>query len=192
MDRRFVPALLIAATVASNAFCATGNLVIYDDTNENGFDLFGATCTGTIFAGEAAVVHSGSAAIAVVKNDNNGAGWVARATYSASSDYDGVSFWINAGNSQTTLTSLAVFDALNDPHFLHLEDMYGAPLPMNTWIPFQIPFSSPFFAVASSTPPATVQTICLINHSAGGQNAYFYLDDIALTGADIFKSGFEN
>ncbi len=193
MNKRSVPALLIAATVASNAFCATGNLVIFDDTDENGFDHPGAICTGQIIFGETAVVHSGSAAVGVSKNiDNNGMGWVAPTAYSASSDYDGISFWVNAGSNQTTLTSLAVFDALNDPHFLHLEDMYGAPLPVNTWIQFQIPFSSPFFAANSSTPPATVQTICLINHSGGGPSEFFYLDDVALTGADIFKNGFDN
>jgi hypothetical protein len=70
--------------------------------------------------------------------------------------------------------------------------MYGAPLPANTWIEFTVPFSSPYFATASSTSPATVQAVCIINHSDGGPTSYLYIDDVALTGADIFKNGFEN
>ena len=38
----------------------------------------------------------------------------------------------------------------------------------------------------------TVRIICLIDHSGDGQTKFFYLDDVMLTGADIFKSGFEN
>lgn len=194
MIRRHMPTLLIAAMIASNAFSATGNLTVFDDSDENGFDHPGATCSsGTTFFGESAVFHSGNAAIAITKDNNNGAGWVAPATYSTSADYDGISFWINAGNNPTTTTSLAVFDQAEDEHFLHLEDIYGAPLPANTWIQFQIPFSSPFFEAASSTPPATLATVCVIFHFGGaGANEFLYLDDVALTGADIFKDGFGN
>jgi len=196
MNRRFVPALLIAATIAVPAFCATGNLVIYDDADKNSFDHNAAACGGNdgVFFGETQVVHSGSAAIAVSKfYDNNGAGWAAPAAYSASADYDGISFWVNAGSDPTTVTSLGIYDAEFSPHFLHLEDVYGAGLPANTWIQFQIPFSSPFFAANASSPPETVQVICLINHNSGGTpTTFLYFDDIALTGADIFKDGFEN
>ena len=182
--------MLIAAAFASNAFCATGNLIVFDDADENGFNRAAATCT-TNSSSETAVVHSGSTAIDISRfQDNNGAGWVAPTTYSASADYDGVSFWINAGTDPSTLTSLAVFDTDDNPHFLHLEDQYGSALPANTWVPFQVSFSSPLFAQALSSPPATVKTICLIGHSSGTQ--FYFLDDVALTGADIFKNGFDN
>ncbi len=182
---------MFSAIAAINAYGATGNLIVFDDADKNGFNHSSAICSGGSFFGETTVVHSGTAAVAITKlPDNNGAGWLAPTTYSTSSDYDGVMFWVNAGSSSTTLTSLAIYDVNNNPHFLHLEDLYGAPLPVNTWIQFQVPFASPFFAVASSSSPATVQTICLINHSTGA--AYLYLDDIALTGADIFKDGFGN
>jgi len=178
MSRHSVLALLLAATVAPNAYCATGDLVIYDDADENNFDHPSAICTNGSFFGETSVVHGGTAAIAIARTpDNNGAGWVAQTTYSTSSDYDGVDFWVNAGNDQTTLTTLAIYDMGDNPHFLHLEDVYGAALPANTWIQFQIPFASPFFAAALSSPPATLQTICLINHSSA--SGYLYFDDIA-------------
>ena len=193
MIRHFVRAALFLAVVASSAHAASGNLTVFDDTDENGFNNAAANCsTGSIF-GETQVVHSGTAAIAISKQqDNDGAGWTAPAIYSTSSDYDGVTFWVNSGNSQSSITSLAVFDASNTGHFLHLEDVYGAALPANTWIQFQIPFASPYFQVALSTPPDSVQAICVITHSpTGSAGDFLYLDDFSLRGADIFKNGFD-
>ena len=189
---RYSSLALLVALLQSSAYCATGSLVVFDDADENGFDHNGAACGSNFIYFETTVVHSGSAAIAISKLDNNGAGWLAPTNYSASSDYDGVGFWVNAGDNQTTLTSLAIYDASFTPHFLHLEDVYGAPLPVNTWIHFQVPFSSPFFAVALSTPPETVQTVCVISHDTNGQTKFLYLDDVSLRGADIFKNGFDS
>jgi hypothetical protein len=155
MNKRVSFALLLIAALQSSAQGATGNLTVYADADAIGFDHNSAGCGSSSFASwaETTVVHSGSAAVAVSKLDNNGVGWQSLATYSASSDYDGISFWINAGDIQTELTSLAIFDGSFTPHFLHLEDVYGASLPVNTWISFHIPFSSPFFVTALSTPP---------------------------------------
>jgi hypothetical protein len=190
LNKRYAPALLIAATVASKAFCATGTLIVFDDADENGFSRPNASCSNGSSL-ESVTVHSGSTAVYIPRmQDNNGAGWAAPSSFSASADYDGITFWINAGSSPTVVTSLGVYDADNTPHFLHLEDVYGAALPANTWIQFQIPFSSPYFEANSYTPPATVQTVCVISHSSGA--GYYFLDDVALTGADIFKDGFEN
>ena len=170
---------------------ATGDLIVFDDTDENEFNSAAAICTGAALFGETSVVHSGSAAVAIQRTDNNGAGWQAPTIYSAESDYDGVTFWFNAGNQSTTLTSLAIYDGSSTAHFAHLEDDYGGPLPANTWIQFQIDFASSLFATAGSTSPTTIQTVCVINHSSSGSPPYIYLDDVALRGADIFKNGFE-
>ena len=195
MNRYSLLALLYSATIVGNACGATGDLVVFDDADQNSFSHDGASCTtgGDVF-GETSVVHGGTAAVGLSKQyDNNGAGWLAPVSYSATSDYDGVSFWVNSGNSQSTLTSLAIFDASYDPHFLHLEEMYGGPLPAATWIHFQVSFSSPLFASALSSSPDTVQAICVITHSATGSYPNFlYLDEVSLTGADIFKDDFGN
>ena len=194
MNKYSVLTLLFATSVASNCYGATGNLVVFDDADENGFNHSGASCSNGSFFGETIGVHSGSAGVAISKQtDNNGAGWLAPTIYSASSDYDGVTFWVNSGSDQSTLTSLAIFDMDSNPHFLHLENLYGASLPANTWIQFQVPFASPFFEAVGSTSPATVQTICVITHSASGApNDFLFLDDVTLNGADIFKNGFDN
>ena len=194
MNRYSLLALLFAATIAGSVRGATGGLVVFDDADRNGFNHANASCTTNgDFFGETVVVHSGTAAVALSKqNDNNGAGWLAPVSYSATSDYDGVTFWVNSGNSQSMLTSLAIFDASDNPHFLHLEEMYGAPLPAATWIHFQVAFSSPLFASALSSSPDTVKAICVITHSPTGFSEFLYLDEVSLTGADIFKDGFGN
>ena len=194
MNRCSLSALLFAATIVGNAYAATGNLVVFDDADQNGFNHAAANCSTNSFFGETTTVYSGTAAVAISKmQDNNGAGWAAPVAYSASSDYDGVTFWVNSGNSPSTLTSLAVYDASFNPHFMHLEDQYGGPLPAATWIQFHVPFSSPLFAAALSTSPDTVQTICVITHSPSGSGSdYLYLDQVSLSGADIFKNGFDN
>jgi len=194
-SRYSLSAVSFAAIVACNAHGATGNLVVFDDADQNSFDHNAALCTtGGDFFGETTVVHSGTAAVAVsTQNDNNGGGWAATVSYSATSDYDAVTLWVNAGNNSRAHTSPAIFDMSGNPHFMHLEDMYGGPLPAATWIQFVVPFGSDLFQQALSTPPDTVQSICVITHSATGSfTDFFYLDDVSLRGADIFKSAFEN
>lgn len=186
--------VLLSAVSASNVYSATGNLIVFDDADRNGFDHNAAYCgtsAGTYF-NSTIFVHSGTVAVAVSRLNSVGIGWLAPTTYSTSSDYDGVSFWINAGNYPTELTSLAVYDAANKPHYLHLEDVYGGPLPTHLWVHMQIAFSSPLFT-DSSGPPLTLNTLCFINHSQGAQGPDYFVsfDDVSLTGAVLFKSGFE-
>jgi hypothetical protein len=194
MHKRLLAALLVAATMAGSAHAVTGNVIVYDDADENGFNRFNAACGSSSYVfSESNPVHTGNAALAISKLDNNAVGWAGTAaTYSAISDYDGVIFWFNAGQTATTLTSFGVYDSALQGHFLHLEDIYGGPLPAGTWVRFEIPFSSPYFAQNDYTPPTDFYQFCVINHSSGGQSSYIYVDDVTLTGADIFKSGFDN
>jgi hypothetical protein len=188
---RYASVALLIAVLQANAYSATGTLGVYDDADLNGFNHFAAACGSNYYYFETTVVHGGTTAIALSKLDNNGIGWATPSTYSASSDYDSLSFWVNAGDTPTTLTSLAIDDSSFDRHFLHLEDLYGGPLPANTWIHLQVPFSSPFFITAFSTPPESVTAVCIINHSSGTQTTFLYVDDVTLRGADIFRNGFE-
>jgi len=191
MDKRSLAALLVAATMSGSAYGITGNTIVYDDADENSFNHNNAACGSNFIYFEGDFVHNGTQAIAVSRLDNNGVGWAGPITYSTTTDYDGVVFWINAGDSPTTVTSLGVQDHAGTSHFLHLEDIYGGPLPANMWIRFAIPFSSPYFEVNASTPPADFDQFCIINHSSGSQTTFIYVDDVMLTGADIFKNGFE-
>jgi len=186
---RWTSVAWFAAILAGDALGATGNLLIFDDADQNGFSHAAASCAGGA-SYETGVVHSGTTALAVSKQtDNNGAGWAGPVVYSTQSDYDGVTFWINSGNNSSAHTSFAVFDKNGDPHFAHLEDMYGGALPAGTWIHFNVSFSSDYFAQAGSTPPGSLQWFCVITHSAAS-NDFLYLDDASLTGADIFTDGF--
>jgi hypothetical protein len=192
MDKRLLAALVVAASVWNPAYALTGNTIVYDDADENSFNHNNAACGTSMVFFQGSVVHQGTKAIAVSRLDNNGIGWGGAATYSTTSDYDGLVFWINAGDTPTTVTSLGVYDSALAAHFLHLEDIYGGPLPANTWLRFDIPFSSPYFALRGYVPPPDFYQFCLINHSAGSQSTFIYVDDVTLTGADIFKDGFQN
>ena len=175
--------------LTSTLHAATGTLTVFDDADRSGFNHNAAACGG-MYGFETTVVHGGSTAISILKTDSAGVGWAAPTTYSTSSDYDSVSLWVNAGDTTTNVTSLAVTDAAFNQHFLHLEDIYGSALPANTWLHFQIPFSSPFFAFNSSSPPDSLTSFCIINHTNAG-SGFLYLDDVLLIGADIFKNGFD-
>ncbi len=100
-------------------------------------------------------------------------------------------FWFNSGQIATTTTSFGVSDGMGNQHFLHLEDIYGGPIPAATWIRFEIPFSSPYFEVNHYTPPTDFGFFCVINHTSSLMQNFMYVDDVTLTGADIFKNGFE-
>ena len=189
MSRCWSSVAWIAAIFAGNAFGATGNLLVFDDVDENGFSHAAASCAGNAFYVNG-IAYSGTTSLAVTKqNDNNGAGWAGPVTYSTQTDYDGVTFWINSGNNPSPHTSLAVSDSNGDLHFAHLEDIYGGALPAATWIHFNVGFSSDYFVQAGSTPPGSLQFFCVITHSAAS-NDFLYLDEVRLTGADIFKNGF--
>ena len=61
MDKRCVLGLLIFATFASEALGVTGNVVVYDDMDENGFNHAAASCGfDFVFYGETVVVHNGT------------------------------------------------------------------------------------------------------------------------------------
>jgi hypothetical protein len=192
MTTRLLAAFFVAIMACGPACAVTGNVIVYDDADENSFNRFAASCEGgsSVFD-QTTVVHSGTHALAVSRQSANGVGWAGPTNYSTSSDFDGVVFWINPGNDPTTSTSLAVFDSASNNHFLKLEDIYGGPLPAATWIRFEIPFSSSFFTSAGSTPPDDFSQVCVINHSSGSMTNFLYIDDVSLTGADIFKDSFE-
>jgi hypothetical protein len=192
MMKRSLAALIVVSASSGSAYGVTGNTVVYDDQDQNAFNRYAAACGFGSFINQSGAVHSGSMAMAVTRNDNDGVGWAGTQVYSTASDYDGVEFWFNAGNIATTITSFGVSDGSGDMHYLHLEDIYGGSLPAATWIRFAIPFSSPYFQSNGYTPPASFGFFCVINHTSSAQQNFMYVDDVTLTGADIFENGFES
>jgi hypothetical protein len=165
-------ALLLMPLVGAHA--ATGSLAIYDETLQNGND-----CSNTggqpgfpVRIGYVSIVHSGAKSIAV-------------------QNYDGIDFWVNGGTDGGESVNLIVgaVSDVNPVAFASLAALYGSPLPANTWVHIQASFSKPPFIHPSGT---SVFASLYFSVYSGNSTNFFILDDLFLTGADIFKNGFDN
>ncbi len=199
---RNIPCSLLAAligttlssTVAPSAHAATENLVVFDEgvalQNGNDCSLDGGRPGYPVRIGDMSVVHTGTYSIAVQDYQGVALGWCPSVPYSITSDYDGISFWANGGANGGENVTLY----LNAPGsgdvvaFATLTELYGGPLPINTWVHIQATFSKPPFINSSGTPFFNRMFFSVYSDTS---NAFFILDDISLTGADIFKSDFE-
>jgi hypothetical protein len=186
----FIPLMcltLLAATRA--AFPYSDNLIVFDDAAENGF----TTClTQPPVEPEITVVHSGSVAMQVPNTAADNL-YFCGPVYSLISDYDGISFWINGGTSGGETIYLLISDDTdfqNDPLLVELATLYGGPLPSNQWVHIQGVFSEPPFSRAYDNPfaPPTFNRLTFEIESSGA--GLYYIDDVVLTAADIFKNGF--
>jgi hypothetical protein len=191
MNRQSLLLLLVVATMASVANAASGNLVVFDDADQNGFShLNSAYGAGNVTFNATSVVHGGTIAVAGNNDPTSVASWLAPATYSTLSDYDGVSFWVNGGNDGSEDITVVLYNVDGLVGSVSMADLYGAPIPINTWIHLQADFASALFNPGGGN-PTTFTDIAFRCHSSGGPSSFFFLDDIALTGADIFKNGFD-
>jgi hypothetical protein len=164
-------------------------LIVFDDMDENGFSHTGSIySTGAVFYNATTTAHDGTISVGVNDDQSATASWLAPATYSTLSDYDGVSFWVNGGSNGGENVTVVLYNQDGLVGTTSLASLYGAPIPINTWIHLQLSFFSPLFNPIG-TNPTTFTDITFRSHDSGGQ--LFFLDDIALTGADIFENGFE-
>jgi hypothetical protein len=191
MNKHMMLQLLFVTAMATafNVRGATGNLIVFDDADENGFShansIYGA---GTVFYNATTTVHGGTVSVAILDQQSSAASWLAPIPYSTFSDYDGVSFWVNGGSNGGEDVTVVLYNQLDLVGTTSLASLYGAPIPASTWIHLQLSFFSPLFNPAGDN-ATTFTDITFRSHS--GSSTIFFLDDIALTGVDIFKSDFE-
>ncbi|MEO7326803.1 MAG: hypothetical protein ABIW82_18425 [Dokdonella sp.] len=182
-----IAAMVMAARVS---WGATGTLTVFDDADQNGFD-HNASTYAIGMSLQQSVVHSGTTAAVVSMQNFNAASWQAPTTYSTASDYDGISFWLFDGLSSGT-QDLALLLYNTDNVIVGKIDLavaYGAPLPYATWINVRIPLNN--LPNPQNVPDPTLFNNIVIRTYSGSGNNYFFIDDVALIGADIFKNGFE-
>jgi len=180
-------------TVASStAWGASDPLVVFDDADENGFDHNSSAYSGGMSL-EQVVVHSGTTAAGVLVGDFNGASWQAPATYSTLTDYDTLSFWLHDGIPGGSGPQDLAFLLYNSDDVIvgriDLVVAYGAPLPQATWFNLRIPLNG--LPNPSGAPDPTRFNNITIRTYSNNQSQRFFVDDVVLIGADIFKSGFE-
>jgi hypothetical protein len=191
---RFQRALLLSwmAMAATTAQAASGSLTVFDDADRNGFNRF-ACFFGSGAQAEQDTVHSGTTAIGVTIADFNSACWQASAPLSRLSDYDSISLWVNAGSSAPQDLRFLLYSGMDIIGKIDLVAVYGAALPASTWIPLRISLSD-LPPDSGSTPPdpSVFDDIVIRTYTTGaGGPDRFFVDDVVLIGADIFKDGFD-
>jgi hypothetical protein len=136
-------ALIIAL---SAPIAAAANLVIYDEQSENGFNdgcSFGGIPSDFDFA-NATTVHSAPNSIRFTPDDFNAVSWCAPATYSATTDYGGIDFWVNGGTTGGQNVDLVLGLGANAAVvFASLTSLNGNnPIPAGAWVNIHASFAA--------------------------------------------------
>ena len=189
MSRVFVA--LLVAWAALIATTARADLIIYADASQNGFNQgcsFGSNAGDFDFA-NASPVHSGSASIRFTPDNYNAVSWCTPATYSTTTDYAGITFWVYLNSSaQGANIDLVLGYQSNLVGSASLQALYGSAIPAGTWVEIQSTF-----ATSPLNYTGNFNQISLHDES-GTTQANVYFDDVAFqppVNDEIFKSGFE-
>jgi endoglucanase len=188
MSRIFVA--LLVAWAALIATTARADLIIYADASQNGFNQgcsFGGNAGDFDFA-NASPVHSGSASIRFTPDTYNAVSWCAPATYSATTDYAGISFWVYLNNSAQGANIDLVLNLGSSYFPQSLQSLHGSAIPAGTWVEIQTTFATGPLNYAGNFDKISLQD------ETGTLQADVYFDDVALQSPvndDIFKDGFE-
>lgn len=188
----FLIGITLPLTVASSPPGVTGNLVVFDEALQNGHDcsFTGGQPGYPVRIGYTSVVHSGTYSIGVQDYLGVGFGWCASATHSIATDYPGISFWVNGGanGGENVFVTLESAAAASSVAAATLTELYGGPLPTNSWVHIQHLFSSPPFVRPSGTPDFDSVYFSVFNDTSTN---FFVLDDISLLGVAIFHNSFD-
>jgi hypothetical protein len=165
-----------------------GDLVIYDDSSENGFDD-GCTFGAAPDFAETAFVHSGTFGISFSTANFGAVSWCTPTTLSTT-DYSGITLWVNGGASSGQDMQLVVGLAGNIVASASLDTLLGHAIAANTWVQVAASFDNAPTAFDGNFDQISIQS----NSMASQPTVYF--DDVSLigrvSGTDwIFKSGFE-
>lgn len=184
--------LATVAFVAAGSSFAT-DLVIYDDASENGFDQ-NCSFNAIVDFAETAVVHSGSDAISLQPASFGAVSWCAPGALSTT-DYRGITFWVNGGASGGQDLQLVFGLTGNIVASASLATLLGAPIPANTWVAVLASFDAGAFQFAGTFDQISIQD------NSGDvpptTQPIVYVDDVSLSGRtvtgpdEIFQNGFE-
>jgi alpha-N-arabinofuranosidase len=167
---KFILVLSLAAPVA----CAAQNMIVYDDSLENGWLNYG---WATLNYANTSPVHSGSDSISVTIASAY-AGIQLYHTDLSSSAYASISFWLNGGSSGGQQLQIYGLEDLGGTNNFGMSTRYQLNTPTaNTWQQYTVPLSALGVANVANF------TGFVIQDSAGSAESTFYLDDIQLVGA---------
>lgn len=186
--------VLLLAGVCLTARAA--DVVVYDEASINGFNdgcSFPSPSADFDFANPAPV-HTGMKSIRFTPDNFNAVSWCTPAPYSASTDFSGISFWVNLSSAgEGSTVSLVLGDSTAMPPQFYaatLDSLHGSSVPSGTWVNIQTTFASGPIAYGG-----TFNQISLQDES-GAIQSNVYFDDVTLLGAsnlpdEIFAGDFE-
>jgi sugar lactone lactonase YvrE len=178
---KFAIALMLATPLV-----AAANLIVYDDQSENGFNdgcSFPAQPNPDFDFAFTATVHSGNDSIRFTPDNFNAISWCTPVTYSATTDYSAIDFWVNGGVAGGQNVDLVLGLGGNPVASASLTSLYGAPIPANTWVEIQASF------VAALGYNGTFDQVSLQDES-GVTQSIMYLDDVSLVAASALVSNY--
>ncbi len=181
---------LVCACCALPATAA--DLVIYDDTSENGFDPNCSFDAAPDFA-ETAVVHGGSRGIRFDAAQYGAVSWCTPGSLSTTS-YRALTFWVNGGAAGGQDLTLVLGLAGNPVASASLVALLGQPIPTGTWVPVTASFDTMPMQYSGNFDQISIQDNS--GNLPGNQQPAVYFDDVTLTGRTnasdvIFQNGFE-
>ncbi|MDR3388549.1 MAG: hypothetical protein P4L92_15995 [Rudaea sp.] len=181
---------LILASIWVHAWA--GDLVIYDDASENGFNQ-GCSFDATPNFAETAVVHSGTFGISFAPAQFGAVSWCAPMSLSTT-DYSGITFWVNGGASGGQDLQLVIGLAGAPVASASLASLLGQAIPANSWVPLTASFDNAPTQYSGNFDQISIQDNS--GNAAGSPQPTVYFDDASLIGRvsasdEIFKNGFE-
>jgi hypothetical protein len=176
-----------------------GDLVIYDDSSENGFD------PGCSFNGVAAdfdfantlPVHTGTHSIRLTPEDFDAVSWCTPGEGVpplATTNYSGISLWVNGGASGGQNLQLIIGLAGNAVASASIDTLLGHAIAANTWVQVTASFDNAPTAFNGNFDQISIQDNS--GNAPGSPQPTVYFDDVSLVGRvsgsdEIFKNGFE-
>lgn len=186
--RNFCVIALVLARIPALA----ADLVVYDDASQNGFNPNCSFNAAPDFA-ETSVVHGGNFAISYDAAQYGAVSWCAPNSLSTS-NYSGITFWVNGGVSGGQDLQL-VFGFMGVPVAqTSLANLLGQAIAANTWVQATASFDSAPMQYSGSFNQISIQDES--GNAAGNPQPTVYFDDVSLIGRvsaedEIFKNGFE-
>jgi hypothetical protein len=193
MSARLTRFAVAATLVIAAQPVAASDLVIYDDASENGFNPACSFNATPDFA-ETTTTHDGSSdAISFDAASFGAISWCTPTSLSTT-DYSGITFWVNGGASGGQDLELVVGLTGTPVASASLDALLGGPIPAGTWTQITASFDSGLMQYGGNFDQISIQD------NSGNDPAHpqptVYFDDVSLIGRvsatdEIFKSGFE-
>jgi hypothetical protein len=184
---RFIFLWLVLAIAWFPALAA--DLVIYDNASENGFNQNCSFKAAPNFA-DTTLVHSAPNAISFSTTNFGAVSWCTPSVLSTT-NYSGITFWVNGGASGGQNLQLFISNNSNGVASASLATLLGHAIAANTWVQVTASFDNAPMAFNGNFDQISIQSNTVVAQPT------VYFDDVTLVGRvngtdEIFRNSFES